>query len=172
MQDILIKYNTKKRVKLFVIGICISLLGGILTYVIIHSNKIAISYLLAFALIGISGIIISFVQVLNMLKKDQVGLFLNNIGILFKGTSMGRSIGTIKWEDITSIKSEKAFGTQQLFLRLKDDAITPALKKNKTFYSVLENHGFPVNATELDVDFHKMEALIIQYYHHYNKIEA
>lgn len=161
-------FNNKKRIKLFVLGLLIVLFDGAMLYISLQSTVIRIAYVLAFAGLLLAGLMLVIVQMRRITSKERLGLALDSNGFDFKGTSIGKAVGKISWCDIEAIQANTAYGRQQLFVKLiKPEPYVDKIS-NTQIRKLILKEGLPLNADELDIDFHEMETCMMEYYHRYH----
>lgn len=170
MNETIIEFNNKKRLKNLSIGIIISLVCLFSAYYMIAiATKIRLFPAAMMLLLGGIGIYFSVIAIKDILKKEHAGLILNSQGILFKGTSAAREIGLVKWSAIQSVSIGKAYGTSFILLKLQrpDDYIQnlPAQVQNR-----IRTNGMVVSADELSTDLNKLKNHIDEYYRQFGQL--
>ncbi|GGG95862.1 hypothetical protein GCM10007415_33870 [Parapedobacter pyrenivorans] len=161
-------FNRKKRLKLLTAGLLLVVMGGAMLYVSSQAGRIKTGYVLVFAGVMVGGSSMALAQLFSLINRKQAGLELDADGLLFKGTTLGRTIGKIKWRDIAAIQTGRAHGSNQLFVKLAVPERYAAKTANRQVRKIRSACGLSLNADELDIDFHEMETFIMQYYHHYH----
>ncbi|GGC35222.1 hypothetical protein GCM10011386_29200 [Parapedobacter defluvii] len=161
-------FNPKKRRKILIMGVLVAVLGGAMLYVSLQSGGIKTGYVLVFASVTVGGGSMALAQLLRMTSREQTGLELDADGLYFKGTILGKTVGKIKWRDIAAIQTGTVHGSNQLFVKLAVPGQYAAKIANRQVRKILSAQGLPLNADELDIDFHEMETCIMQYYHQYH----
>lgn len=169
MEEKIIKYSNRKRLFLIVYGLIICIASGIMLYLILTAERVKVTYALCFAMLNIIGIVLIAFQIRKVFGSDKVGLKMDSEGFVFSGTTLGRQVGRLSWQDISSINSSKVYGSKQLFLKLRSpDDLLKKLSGNQGS-QVLLQYGLPINASELEIGFSDLETLMMQYFHRYHQ---
>lgn len=163
-----ILFSRKKRLKILFTGLAVLLLGAIMLGIVLQADRVKIIYVLAFALIMMGALVITIVQLVKILGEQQAGLQLDKDGFIFNSTSIGKQIGKVKWQDIALFKAGSAHNTNQLFVQFKNPSKYIDNVSNQQIRQTLITYGLPLNDSELDISFHEMQTLVMQYYHEYH----
>jgi len=166
MNERSVLFSNKIRLKLLGLGLILTLLGGLLAY--FNLRDAATFFFAAAMLLAVTGGAIVLRQLVSISKKNQIGLLLDREGLLFSGTPVGKTLGKIYWRDIDSLKTGRNDHSIRLYLRFKTPEKYAYRLKDKELQHLVSENGFPVDASQLDVGFHEMETLIMQYYHQYH----
>ncbi|WP_312553181.1 STM3941 family protein [Empedobacter brevis] len=153
-------FNTKKRLKLLLRAILLTLFSGGMLTIILLTNPVKVIYVVLFSGLLLAGI-------LNMMSKNRTGLELDDNGLLFLGTPLGRKLGRVQWQDIQSIQPAKVYNTNQLLMTFTDLQRYAAKVTNPQSRKIIIENGFPLNADELDISFQDLQTLVTEYYHRY-----
>ena len=95
-----IPFNNKKRLKILLSGVLLTLLAGVILAISLQSDSIKIMHVLVCSGLVAAGLVLVIGQTVRMMSKTRVGLEMDHSGFDFKATSLGRSVGKINWQDI------------------------------------------------------------------------
>lgn len=168
MDKKIIHFNNKKRLKLLFLGVAIMIFATVMLYLSLRSDVPRVAYILAFSGLSLASVTIIIIQILRIISKEQIGLEMDDSGFDFKGTSLGKTIGKVNWQDIRSIQTGTVYGSNQLFVKLMQPQSQANKINNPQMRKILIEKGLPINTDELNIDFHEMETYIMQYYHRYH----
>lgn len=158
-------FNPKKRLKLLLRAILLTLFSGGMLTIILLTNPVKVTYAVLFSGLLLAGIVLLIAGILNMISKNRTGLELDNNGLLFLGTPLGRKLGRVQWQDIQSIQPAKVYNTNQLLMTFTDPQRYAAKVTNPQSRKIIIENGFPLNADELDISFQNLQTLVTEYYH-------
>ncbi len=164
MNQTVIPFDTKKRLKNLLLGIVLLAGGAIFTYYdLFVADRIEVIYAALSIMVTVAALIMIVIAVRDLLRKDKAGLILDAEGISFRGTPVGRKAGHIAWRDIIEITEGKVSKEKFLFLKLADpskylNAVSATPRK------IPEERGVPVGNSELEISFREMRELIERYY--------
>ena len=144
----------KKRKKHLWIIISILAIYGVLLTITPYQNTM-INGLISCLVFG-SIMLLVGLQVVKILTRSGPGLELDDVGLQFNGSALGRKIGKISWQEIQAFQTHMAHGEKQL------------LVKYIRFKSTMESKGLPIYSKGLDINFYEMETLILHFYHQYH----
>lgn len=164
MKEQIIEFNTKKQIKILILGaIIIAFCLFFLYNMIFVAPKIKIFYVLGMLLIASTATYYLVLALKSILSKDKIGLILNSTGIHFKGTSNGSKIGQINWTDIKSLGTAKAYKSNFIVLKLynPENYIQNLDARSKEFTI---NNGVFITNDELSINFEEMKILITEYF--------
>jgi len=164
-QEVIVNYDNNKRKKIILFGSLLTLASAIFIYIIFTAAVIKIFYLAMFILIFGASVFFILKTIREMNSKDQVGLVLNNNWLKFNGTISGKKAGEINWSDIETVENHVAFGTNQLYLKLKN----PSKYIHEVSKIDLANSGIFINSTELQISAEELESLVRESFEKYKQ---
>lgn len=154
----------KQRQLSLMLGALTLILWGIARWLYIELSRITISL---WILSGAS----LFLLVYNIADfafnpPNKRGLYLDQEGVLFQQTLLGRQIGKILWKDITDIQIQKNYlWLKAIYLRLKSpDKYLAKVSSQETKKLILEQ-GFPISDSELEIELNELFNRIQSYFH-------
>lgn len=169
MNETKIEFDTKKRLKLVLFGLIITVVALAFAYYIFFvAAKISIGHGAMMLTLGGLGCYCLIGGIKSFNNKDQVGLLLNADGILYNGTPVGIKVGLIKWLAIQSVSTGNAHGVNFVFLKLKSPENVIKMLSPQVQKHVIEN-GIAVSADQLSLDFIGLKKLIEEYYERYKQ---
>ncbi len=169
MNETIIEFDNKKRLKLALFGLLMTIAALAFAYYIFFvAEKIRIfpgSLMLTLGGLGCYCLIGGIKALFN---KDRTGLLLNADGIRYNGTPVGIKVGTVKWTAIQSVSTGMAHGVHFVFLKLHNpenyiQQFAPQVQQH-----VLEN-GITISSDQLSLDFNELKNLIESYYQRYQQ---
>jgi len=169
MNETIIEFDNKKRLKLALFGLLMTIAALAFAYYIFFvAEKIRIfpgSLMLTLGGLGCYCLIGGIKALFN---KDRTGLLLNADGIRDNGTPVGIKAGTVKWTAIQSVSTGMAHGVHFVFLKLHNpenyiQQFAPQVQQH-----VLEN-GITISSDQLSLDFNELKNLIESYYQRYQQ---
>lgn len=166
MNEIIINFDNKKRIKLLVIGL-FALVGvaAFALFLIFIPNTIYVFPILFSVGAFIWGLVIFFIFLKSIFSNNKNGLILSDEGIIFNGTPNGRKIGKILWKDIDRISIGKIYSTDFIFLKLNYLILDRYLINIRAYErNNIINNGIGITNNELDIKFDKMKELIEAYF--------
>lgn len=167
MNETIIEFDGKKRLKLVVFGIVLTIAALAFAYYIFFvAEKIRIAHGTMMLMLGCLGCYGLIASLKSLLDKDRTGLVLNAEGIQYKGTPVGRNIGVIKWTAIQSISTGIVHGGHFVFLKLHHPENHIQQLPSQVQQLIISN-GVAVSADQLALDFNELKNLIEQYYQRY-----
>jgi len=167
MNETIIEFDNKKRLKLVLLGAVFSVAALAFAYYIFFvAEKIRIAHGTMMLMLGCLGIFFIISGLKSLFDKDRVGLILNATGIHYKGTPVGRKIGAVKWTAIQSISTGMAHGVQFVFLKLHHPENHIEQLSSQVQQHVIAN-GIAVSVDQLSIDFNELKNLIEEYYQGY-----
>ncbi|PUV25348.1 STM3941 family protein [Sphingobacterium athyrii] len=169
MNEIIIEFDNKKRLKLVCLGVVFTVAALAFAYYIFFvAEKIRIAHGTMMLMLGCLGIYFIIVGLKSLFDKDRTGLILNSDGIHFKGTPLGKAIGLIKWNAVQSVSEGIAHRSPFVSLKLQnpEDHIQNLSSQLQQF--VISN-GIAVTADQLAVDFNELKSLIADYHQRYRQ---
>ncbi|WP_313181202.1 STM3941 family protein [Sphingobacterium siyangense] len=167
MNETIIEFDNKKRLKLALFGLLLTIAALAFAYYIFFvAEKIRIFPGALMLTLGGLGCYCLIGGVKSLFVKDRTGLILNANGIRYNGTPVGIKAGTVKWTAIKSVSTGMAHGIHFVFLKLHHpenylQQFSPQVQQH-----VLEN-GIAVSADQLSLDFNTLKKLIEEYYERY-----
>jgi len=169
MNETIIEFDNKKRLKLAVFGVILTIAALAFAYYIFFvAEKIRIAPGTMMLMLGGLGCYCLIGGIKSLLDKDRTGLILNAEGIRYISTPVGIQAGTVKWEAIQSVSTGMAHGTTFISLKLRNpenyiQQLSPQVQNH-----VIEN-GIAVSADQLSIDFNALKKLIEAYYQQYQQ---
>ncbi|HAT92665.1 MAG TPA: hypothetical protein DCS36_09765 [Sphingobacterium sp.] len=169
MNETIIEFDNKKRLKLALFGLLMTIAALAFAYYIFFvAEKIRIfpgSLMLTLGGLGCYCLIGGIKALFN---KNRTGLLLNADGIRYNGTPVGIKVGTVKWTAIQSVSTGMAHGVHFVFLKLHNpenyiQQFAPQVQQH-----LIEN-GIAISSDQLSLDFNELKNLIESYYQRYQQ---
>ena len=169
MNETIIEFDNKKRLKLLVFGIVFTIAALTFAYYIFFvAQRINITFGTLMLMMGCLGCYGLISGTKSMFDKDRTGLILNADGIHFKGTALGTAIGLIKWTAVQSVSEGVAHRAPFVALKLRDPEGHIQNLSSQLQQFVISN-GLVVTADQLSVDFNELKNLITDYHQQYRQ---
>lgn len=171
MDEIIVNFDNKKRIKLLIIGGFVLIgIAAMALFLIFVPNTIYIFPILFSIVAFVFGLVVFFIFLKNIFSNNRNGLVLSNKGIIFNGTPNGKKIGKILWKDVEYINIKKMYNSDFIFLKLNSLTLDRYLinlgihGRNDVI-----NNGVGITNDELDIEFNKMRGLIEAYFIKYKE---
>lgn len=169
MNETIIEFDSKKRLKLVVFGIVFTVATLTFAYYIFFvAQRINITFGTLMFMMGCLGCYGLISGTKSMFDKDRTGLILNADGIHFRGTPLGKEIGLIKWTAVQSVSEGVAHRAPFVSLKLRnpEDHIQNLSSQLQQF---VVSNGIAVTADQLSVNFYELKNLIADYHQRYRQ---
>ncbi len=159
----IIQFDNSKRKKVIFVPIAVIAFSVVMLAIILTAEKIKIYYLAIFVLLIFACIYLLINMIKSINSNDKVGLLLNDRILKFNGTSLAKSVGEVSWSDVESLSSSVQFGTQQIYVKLKN----PSKYIVKLSGNHMADGGFFINESELKISAAALENLLRTYFEKY-----
>ena len=168
MNETIIEFDNKKRLKLALFGLLMTIAALAFAYYIFFvAEKIRIfpgSLMLTLGGLGCYCLIGGIKALFN---KNRTGLLLNADGIRYNGTPVGIKVGTVKWTAIQSVSTGMAHGVHFVFLKLHNPE--NYIQQFAPVQQHLLENGIAISSDQLSLDFNELKNLIESYYQRYQQ---
>ena len=161
--ETIIEFDNAKRKKIIFIPIGIIAFSVAMIALIVTAEKIKLFYLSMFILVIFATIYFLIKLIKSINNDEKVGLMLNDKTLKFNGTPLAKSVGEVSWSDVESLSSSVQFGTQQIYVKLKN----PSKYILKLSGNQMADNGFFINASELKISAEALEKLLLTYFEKY-----
>ncbi len=168
MNETIVTFDSKKRLKLVLYGLVITVLAALFAYYIFFvAEKIRLFHGILMFVMSYLGFCFLFAGIKSLFDNDRIGLLLDAEGIRYKGTPIGKKIGIVKWNAIQSLSTGAVHGVNFVFLKLRNPEdymhdLPPQLQQHVT------TNGIVVSDDQLSLDFNELQKLIEEYHQWYS----
>jgi|GEM_PF-241708 len=167
MEELIIEFNTKKQLKILVLGVFLSLASLAFVYHIVFiSDRIKIFYLAMFLLLFIVSLVMVFKHLQVILSKDKTALILNRNGIICNTTPNGKKLGLVEWKDIDDMKMLNVYNSS--FITLITNNKDKYLEKLKTAAEkkmlLEQNAVLNISSDSINLSFEELKQILTEYY--------
>lgn len=171
MKETRIEFDNGKRFLHLLFGVAVTILLAYWAYYMLFESRVIRIYWLIFIVIGAAfGAYMSLKQLFDMLfKADRTALVLNDKGILFNGTLLGRKVGFVEWGDVATMYVDTTFGQKGVYLRLGNNKYYENIS-NSAMIKTLHDKGLPVMTGEMKIkNVNELDELISKYFKAYKE---
>lgn len=171
MKETRIEFDNGKRFLLVLLGLALAVLLAYWAYYMLFESRVIRIYVFLLVVVGVVFMAyMSLKRMYDMLfKADQTALVLNNKGILFNGTPLGRKVGFVEWGDVTAMYVDTTFGQKGVYLRLGNNKYYENIS-NSAMIKTLHDKGLPVMIGEMKIkNVNELDELISKYFKAYKE---